>query len=230
MPLWKLQVMGGRPEEFIYHQGHLENDCIELLPGVQQSFRAFHGLITNLVRGGWLSQIRRIRGNQPLIGERGDIAEFLFGSERRSLQDYRSILREHQAARCFYCSREVKHGGDADHFIPWSRYPVDLGHNFVFSHSACNNSKRDFLAHPDFLAHWRESNLDHGQRLGEMFDAKDLLHDAERSRYIAWWAYEQGQKSNAHVWDGKRGFLSLDSSWRSAMLPLGKVAEEPGVY
>ena len=52
MPLWKLQVMGGRPEEFLFRQDHLENGCIELLPGVQQCFRSFHGLITNLVRGG----------------------------------------------------------------------------------------------------------------------------------------------------------------------------------
>jgi hypothetical protein len=229
MPLWKLQVMGGRAEEFLFRQDHLENGCIELLPGVQQSFRAFHGLITNLVRGGWLGQVRRIGWNRPLIGERGDIAEFLFGSERSSLEDYRSILREHQAARCFYCRGEVRHGGDADHFIPWSRYPVDLGHNFVFSHPACNNSKRDFLAHPDFLAQWRENNLDHGHSLAEMFDEKGLMHDAERSRYIAWWAYEQGQKSNAHVWDGKRGITSLDGSWRSAMSPLARVAEVSGV-
>jgi hypothetical protein len=230
MPLWKLQVMGGKTEEFIYRQDHIENGCIQLLPGVQGSFRAFHGLITNLVRGGWLGQIRRIRGNQTLLGERGDIAEFLFGSERRSLEDYRSILREHQAARCFYCRGEVRHGGDADHFIPWSRYPADLGHNFVFSHPACNNSKRDFLAHPDFLAQWREDNLDRGHSLAEMFDEKGLMHDADRSRYIAWWAYEQGQKSNAHVWDGKRGITRLDGSWRSAMSPLARVAEVPGVY
>ncbi|MFZ9092934.1 MAG: HNH endonuclease, partial [Planctomycetaceae bacterium] len=75
------------------------------------------------------------------------------------------MLRDYQSARCFYCGREVRQGGDADHFIPWSRYPVDLGHNFVFSHPACNISKRDFLAHPDFLARWRESNLDYGDHL-----------------------------------------------------------------
>ena len=230
MPLRWLQVMGGKPEEFIYRQNHIVGGCIELLPGVQQCFRSFHGLITNLVRGGWLSQIRRITTNQALLGERGDIAEFLFGSERRSLNGYRSVLRDHQKALCFYCSREVKNAGDADHFIPWSRYPADLGHNFVFSHPACNNSKRDFLAHPRFLARWRENNIDHGHSLAEMFDEKGLLHDAERSRYIAWWAYEQGQKSSAHVWDGERGFQSLDGSWRSAMSPLAKVAEVPGVY
>jgi hypothetical protein len=230
MPLWKLQVMGGRVEEFLYRQDHLEAGCIELQPGVQQSFRAFHGLVTNLVRGGWLMQIRRIGTNRALLGERGDIAEFLFGSERRSLKAYRAVLREHQAARCFYCGREVRQAGDADHFIPWSRYPVDLGHNFVFSHPACNHSKRDFLAHPDFLAKWREQNLDLGDRLARRFDERALLHDAERSLAIAWWAYEQGQHSHAQVWLAKDRFLRLDDGWRTALRALPRAAEARGAY
>ncbi len=28
-----------------------------------------------------------------------------------------------------------------DHFIPWSRYPIDLGHNFVLAHAGCNSAK-----------------------------------------------------------------------------------------
>lgn len=230
MPLWKLQVMGGKAEEFLYRQEYLENGCIELLPGIQHCFRTFHGLVTNLVRGGWLTQVRRISGNQSLLGQRGDIEAFLFGTERRNLQSYRSILREHQSARCFYCGRAVKQDGDADHFIPWSRYPVDLGHNFVFSHPSCNNSKRDFLAHPDFLARWRENNLDYGGHLSEVFDSKGLMHDVERSRHIAWWAYEEGQRSNAQVWLGKDRILKLDDSWRMALSGLPRAAEEKAGY
>jgi hypothetical protein len=33
-----------------------------------------------------------------------------------------------------------------DHFIPWSRYPADLGHNFVLAHDRCINAKSDYLA------------------------------------------------------------------------------------
>ena len=44
------------------------------------------------------------------------------------------------------CGKLVRGAGHADHFIPWSRYPVDLGHNFVFSHPGCNNDKSDLLA------------------------------------------------------------------------------------
>jgi len=195
MPLWKLQVIGRSVDDFIYRQGQLANGCIQLRPGVQSAFRSFHGLITNLIRGGWLSQVRRIAGNRELLGERGDLAEFLFGSERRNLDGYRMVMRDYQSARCFYCGKQVRGEGHADHFIPWSRYPVDLGHNFVFSHPGCNNDKSDLLAHPEHLARWRECNLDAPSALEEAFNSSGLVHDVERSRFVAVWAYEQGEQS-----------------------------------
>ena len=30
-----------------------------------------------------------------------------------------------------------------DHFIPWPRYPIDLGHNFVLAHAGCSSAKAD---------------------------------------------------------------------------------------
>jgi 5-methylcytosine-specific restriction endonuclease McrA len=32
-----------------------------------------------------------------------------------------------------------------DHFIPWSRFPVDLGNNFVLALATCNGKKSDRL-------------------------------------------------------------------------------------
>jgi hypothetical protein len=32
------------------------------------------------------------------------------------------------------------------------------------------------------------------------FDSLALPHDNERSRAIAWWAYEQGEAAGAHAW------------------------------
>jgi len=216
-PLWKLQIVGRSVDDFIYRQNHLSNSCIQLRPGVQAAFRSFHGLITNLIRGGWLNQIRRISGNRELLGERGDLAEFLFGSERRNLDGYRQVLRDYQSARCFYCGKSVHGEGNADHFIPWSRYPVDLGHNFVFSHSSCNNNKRDFLAHTDHLARWRECNLEGSAELNSIFDSNGLAHDAKRSRFVAVWAYEQGQQSKAHTWLSGGNYPALDGSWRDVI-------------
>jgi len=230
MPLWKLQVIGRSVDDFIYRQGQLENGCIQLRPGVHSAFRSFHGLITNLIQGGWLTQVRRISGNHDLLGERGDLAEFLFGSERRSLDGYRKVMRDYQSARCFYCEKPVRGDGNADHFIPWSRYPVDLGHNFVFSHPGCNNAKSDLLAHPDHLARWRECNLDAASVLGDAFDSNGLVHDAQRSRFVAAWAYEQGEQSKAHTWLRGNDYPTLDGSWRDAMGELRAVAETPADY
>jgi hypothetical protein len=141
---------------------------------VQSAFHSFHGLITNLIRGAWLSH--------------------------------------------------------ADHFIPWSRYPVDLGHNFVFSHPGCNNDKSDLLAHPEHLARWRECNLDAPSVLEEAFNSSGLAHDVERSWFVAVWAYEQGEQSRAHTYLRKGDFPSLDGSWRGAMAGLRAVAETAPDY
>jgi hypothetical protein len=218
MPLWKLQVVGRNIDDFLYRQDHLVAGCIQLQPGVQGAFRSFHGLITNLIRGGWLNQIRRISGNRDLLGERGDLAEFLFGSERRNLEGYRVVMREYQSGWCFYCGKQVHGEGAADHFIPWSRYPVDLGHNFVFSHSSCNNHKRDFLGHPEHLARWRERNLDAAIMLGDVFDSSGLSHDAERSRFVAVWSYEQGEQSRVHTYLKRDDYPALDRGWRDVLL------------
>ena len=42
--------------------------------------------------------------------------------------------------------------GCVDHFIAWSRYPVDLGHNLVLAHNGCNEADR--LVRVD--ASWRD--------------------------------------------------------------------------
>ena len=225
MPLWKLQTVGRYADEFLYRRADYADRRICLLPGVAATFRAFHGLITHLVRGAWLNQVRQISGNRALIGTSVDLDEFLFGSARRNLDAYRAILREVQRARCFYCGTDVRSGGAADHFIPWSRYSIDLGHNFVFAHAGCNSSKSDYLAHPEHLAKWREQNLEGRGVLAEAFDAEGLAHDAKRSTDITTWAYEQGEGAGAFAWYRRGEFTKLDSSWRVAMSPMLAVAE-----
>jgi hypothetical protein len=181
----------------------------------------------------WWLKLRaplRIRGNRLLLGERGDLVEFLFGSERRSLDAYRVVMRDYQKGRCFYCGKPVLGEGHADHFIPWSRYPVDLGHNFVFSHPSCNGYKSDLLAHTEHLARWRECNLDASSDLEDAFNFKELVHDAARSRHVASWAYEQGELSKVHTYLRKGDYPSLDGSWREAMGGLRAVAEAPAGY
>jgi hypothetical protein len=217
MPLWKLQIVGGNPEEFLYRADTYSNRQILLEPGVAHCFRSFHSFIVNMVRGAWVDHLLRIRANQELVGEQGDLSKFLFGSERRPLDEFRAIFRDHQANRCFYCEQRVTGNGALDHFIPWVRYPVDLGHNFVFAHSGCNRYKRDCLAHPEHLARWREQNLDCANQLGKRFDNVVLPHDADRTRRIAHWAYEQAELGRARVWVAVDKFESLSKAWRVAL-------------
>ena len=230
MPLWKLQSVGREVDEFLYRKSDFANDSILLLPGVADTLRSFHGLITHLIRGSWLDQVRRIGVNRDLLGESTDLYAFMFGTGRQNLDGYRNVLRNYQSARCFYCLKEVRDEGVADHFIPWTRYQIDLGHNFVFAHATCNSSKSDYLAHADHLLHWREQNLDRGGELAGAFQQAGLLHDAPRSTFIASWAYEQGEHAGAHVWLHSGAISRLDGSWRQALTPLLAVAEAEPQY
>jgi 5-methylcytosine-specific restriction endonuclease McrA len=74
-----------------------------------------------------------------LLGETLDLREFLFGAERNALGAVRPVLMDLQDGKCFYCKQSMRsEAGHVDHFIPWSKYPIDLGHNFVLADSKCN--------------------------------------------------------------------------------------------
>jgi len=167
MPLWKLQTVGGSQFDFLYaNQG--KGIVIELRLGVAFCLRQFYGLIGDLVRGAWLRYIRR--HNHETLGTTADLSEFLFGSERSDLTVVREILEEVQTGKCFYCESPLRQDAIAvDHFIPWSKYPVDLGHNFVLAHNGCNTDKADHLAAADFLEAWVDRNLQHASFLAERF-------------------------------------------------------------
>jgi len=216
MPLWKLQVVAGRPLEFLYRRSEFRDRSIRLLPDAVAGFRDLYGIVTNFVRGAWIAQIQKIGFNQTLLGDGARLSEFLFGSERESLRRYTRILKAHQHSRCFYCAVEAK-SGELDHFIPWSRYPLDLGHNFVYAHARCNGRKSDFLAHPDHLAKWVESNIRNQEGLADEFSAYLLPHDADRSFHVARWAYEQGEAAGSHVWVKDKEFQLLGPAWRTAL-------------
>ena len=232
MPLWKLQTVGSESDEFLYREAEFADRAIRLRPGVPAAFRALYGLVLDAVRGAWGRQINAIGANRPLLGD-ADLSSFLFGSERASLEGFARVLREHQQGRCLYCPRELHSGGEVDHFIAWSRYPADLGHNFVLAHRGCNAKKRDFLAHPIHIESWRRSNLERARELAQRFSAAKLPHDTERTRAVVWWAYEQGEAAGAHAWIRDDSLVRLDSSWREALGASGlrRVAEpEPPEY
>lgn len=214
MPLFKLQTLGGSTVEFLY-ANHEVNAGVELKPGIAFCLRRFHGLIEDLVRGAWVRFVRRLPANQPLIGETTDLSAFMFGSERDDLEAFVPILRDLQMDACFYCSASLRDRKVAvDHFIPWSLYPVDLGHNFVLADEKCNGAKSDALAGIEHFERWWRRSTDHGPRLGNEFDKVGIVHDQVASNRVAAWAYANAEQASARLWLRAKDFAPINSGWR----------------
>jgi len=216
MPLWKLQTIGPGKLLFLYEE-RLVDDAIVLKPGVSRCFRDLHGVVQALIQVAWLRYIQRLPRNQSLIGQGGDLTEFLFGAERNALAPLREQLLDLQQGACFYCQAPVRSQGEVDHFVPWARYPRDLGHNLVVAHGACNRDKSDLLADVPHLVHWHERNVRHAQSLGSLFDVVHLLHDAETSGRVAEWRYESVERGGGLVWIERGRTRVLDTSWRAVL-------------
>ena len=105
-----------------------------------------------------------------------------------------------------------------DHFIPWSRFPLDLGHNLVLADGRCNGHKADRLAAFEHLERWGERNA--GPDWTAALESRMLRHDAGRTNRVAGWAYHQAERAHATVWQrGPDGLINLDSRWRAVLLP-----------
>jgi len=215
MPLFKLQTLGGEPVEFLYPSVEV-NGSIELRPGIAFCFRRFHGLIEDLVRGAWLRFVRRLPANQLIHGEATDLAAFMFGAERHDLEALVPILRELQHDACFYCAASLRSRKRAvDHFVPWSLYPHDLGHNFVLADRRCNAAKRDALASVQHLDAWWRRTHDSGRALGAAFDGAGIVHSIDASRRVTAWAYANAEQAGALLWMRKDQYKPIDARWRT---------------
>ena len=215
MPLWKLQRAGGEVLDFLYEQRG-EGQAIVLWPGVAFCFRRFHVLLTELVRGAWLGYIRRL--NQEALGTTIDLSAFLFGSERQNLSEIHRFLTDLQQGKCFYCHSAVKReSGEVDHFIPWSLYPVDLGHNFVLAHASCNRDKSDMIASSIHLASWTERNQSCGSEIGSECNRIGMNHDLSASMEITRWAYSQAYGAGSFSWVQGKHYEQLPIHWASIL-------------
>ncbi|HSH75861.1 MAG TPA: HNH endonuclease, partial [Longimicrobiales bacterium] len=214
MPLWKLQTVGSERLDFLY-ENRDAGDAIRLEPGVAYCFRAFHPMITDMIRGAWAHFVQR--RNPRLLGQVVELRSFLFGSERAALAAPRPVLRDVQDGRCFYCERPIRSGGQVDHFIPWSRYPLDLGHNFVLAHQGCNSRKSDLLAAEEHLDHWMDRNRTAGRELGTAFEEVRVQHDLPATVRIARWAYGQVHRAGGQVWVRGTELRRLGEGWEGLL-------------
>lgn len=220
MPLWKLQQLPGRVDDFLYEQNE-DVSNITLRAGVAYCFRVFHRQISTMVQGSWVNWIRTYQKNNSILGQHTDLSEFLFGTERATLTKYVPVLKQLQSNTCFYCKKNISSDkGEVDHFIPWSRYSVDLGHNFVLAHGSCNKDKRDMLAGVIHLERWFERNQKHETMLNDYFEYNNLNHDLTSSLSISTWAYEKVEAMQGDVWLASKGQTEkLNASWRNILSP-----------
>jgi len=232
-PLWRLQILARQEECFLYPHKLLgsgrETKYIRLNAGIASCFRRFYDLVVYLARNAWLQKIQSIKHNQALIGRQSQLQDFLFGVDRNALTKAKPVLIELQTNQCFYCRKPMKGDVEVDHFIPFSRYANDLGHNFVAAHRTCNNNKRDFLAAPIHRARWQEQNLvTHNQTITQ--ELSGYFHcDADTSLAVSNWAYQVAESSNARLWLGRNTFEEAGVMQQERKL-VGLVAEKPAGY
>lgn len=210
MPLWKLQTVGEERLDFLYENVG-RGTTISLKPGVAYCFRAFYELIRDLIEGAWVRFVQKL--NAERLGNLTDLGTFLFGQERANLDAYRNILMDVQAGVCLYCQQPLPKLTQVDHFIPWSRYPADLGHNFVLAHNQCNNAKSDYLAAEQHLAAWVERNKKHQAELQSRLQAAALPCDWNATVQIAQWVYQQTEKARGQVWVTQKVLEHLGPDW-----------------
>lgn len=153
-----------------------------------------------LARNGWISHIRQIHYNHEIVGPTDDLEGFMFGTSRNSLQAISTVLAKMQSGRCYYCDGDIRTGGHVDHFIPWSRYPRDLAHNFVLAHTGCNSFKSDMLAARVHLDNWVWRNEKFGSEIAGSFGEAGFVGDEAGSRRVASWAYGQAVTSGGIAW------------------------------
>lgn len=197
MPVQYLQNVGGSVVPFLYAYPTPKGKLV-LLPGVAFMLRTFHPLIQQLARAGWVKHVRENRRNATIIGQADEIERFMFGAPRGALVEMGRFLKGLQSGRCFYCGDAIRTAGDVDHFIPWSKYPRDLAHNFVLAHPECNRRKSDMLAAEQHLARWVERNDRYRDEISG-FDA-GFVADAGCSIAVASWAYDYGIRAGAYGW------------------------------
>jgi len=214
MPLTKLQTVGKRPLNFLYTISE-DHRTISLRPGVAFCFRRFYGIIRNLIRGGWLDFVRR--ENTDALGSATELSEFLFPGSRTGLSGFEPILREVQQGDCLYCHKSVRSAAEVDHFVPWSRYPVNIGENLVLAHKTCNQRKSDHLAAEEHLDAWTRRNEEQGAELEERLRAAGLSSDPTTSRQVAVWAYEQVDHARGQLWVARDELRMITPRWREIL-------------
>ncbi|WP_180108941.1 MULTISPECIES: HNH endonuclease domain-containing protein [unclassified Acinetobacter] len=200
MPVRYLQNINGQNFEFIFQLNQCGKKLI-LLPQVMYCLRQFSEIIEELCQKRWIDYIRKNSSNAQILNQLPNLEQFMFEPSRNQLNAVANVLVELQDCKCFYCNKPMKKGNYAvDHFIPWSMYPSDTGHNFVLADSSCNSKKSNLLASDEFLRKWKERNEEQDLIIVDRISVLGFLTDIERSHKVAEWAYAQGRENGYSFW------------------------------
>ena len=200
MPVRYLQNINGQNFEFLYQLDRCDKQLI-LLPQVMFCLRQFSEIIEELCQKRWIDYIRKNSSNASILNQLPNLEQFMFEPSRNQLNAVSTVLVELQDCKCFYCNKPMKKGNYAvDHFIPWSMYPSDTGHNFVLADANCNSKKSNLLASDEFLYKWKERNEEQDLIIVDRISVLGFLTDKERSHKVAEWAYAQGKGNNYLMW------------------------------
>ncbi len=202
MPAQYLQNINKQNFEFLYHYDSSDSQLI-LLPQVMYCLRQFSEIIEELCQKRWIDYIRQNKTNIETLGDLPNLEHFMFASTRNQLTNVSHFLFDLQEAKCFYCQKTFKKNHMAvDHFIPWSLYPSDTGHNFVLADSKCNSQKSNFLASAQFVRDWITRNNTHNATITHELTTMGFLGNQDRTQHIAHWAYQQAIQNQYILWDG----------------------------
>ena len=200
MPVTFLQNINGQDFEFLYQLDQCGNQLI-LLPQVMYCLRQFSEIIEELCQKRWIDYIRKNSSNAPILNQLPNLEQFMFEPNRNQLNAVANVLVDLQDCKCFYCNKPMRKGNYVvDHFIPWSMYPSDTGHNFVLADSSCNSKKSNLLASDEFLHKWQERNEEQDLLIVDRISVLGFLTDKERSYKVADWAYAQAIENNYSIW------------------------------
>lgn len=189
-PLLLLQVLGGVSVPFLYtvdwservtrRQLDRRSGVLTFVPGAADELLRLAPLVRPLVEVHW---VREVSKWSKLQLEEAHLRRHLFGADRTSFPDWlRSVLRETQGDRCFYCGGQLgSRPTQVDHVLPWSRWPNDAIENLVLADRPCNGDKRDRLVVVHHVRRWIEHVGESGPVLAEVAAAHGWDSSAHRS-------------------------------------------------
>ncbi|MEX3953046.1 HNH endonuclease [Paraburkholderia sp. EG287B] len=209
-PLNYLQNFGGVTDTFLYVRS--SRGAITLGHGVAYCLRRFYTLVQQLSRTHWVDHIKGNRRNHAILGDAGDLEDFLFSLSRQSIAIVGAELRKLDGSRCFYCGCAIAEF-DVDHFVPFSLYPRDQIHNLVLAHPACNRSKSDTLAARPHLDRWLERLATKSDALYEIGAVAGVANDRTTANRVAAWGYAAASAAGGRAWLSASNYEPVTASY-----------------